>query len=428
MNQKPTYNDLLKKVKEFEKKNFELKKIKTALKKSEERFNAYFEENTSGKYISKPNGCLIACNKEYERIFGFKNTKEALNTPLKSISIDPKERDFFFNSLMQDKQILKHRPRMKKRNGTSIHIIENAVGVFDDNDNLEQVRGFLQDISEQEILKSQLLQAQKMEAIGTLAGGIAHDFNNILSGLLGYSQLAKLEIEKPEKAKKWIDQIIKSAQRASSLVKQILTFSRQTEYKRQHLKVSALLKETLKLLRSTIPANIEIIENIYSNAHVMADSTQIHQVIMNLCTNAYHAMSGTGGQLTIELEKVHCSDINHNTNLKLGVEYYLKMVVSDTGHGIEDKIKNKIFNPYFTTKDTGKGTGLGLAVVDGIVKNHDGFIKCFSEVDKGSIFEVFWPISEEPFAGKNSNRSDVGLNMGSEQIMIVDDEEDICSL
>ncbi len=425
MSHQPAYNDLLKRVRELEKKSIECEKVKKALRKSEERFNAYFEENTSGKYISTPQGTLVACNKEYERIFGFRSTEEAINTPIKSISFDPEEREIFFSSLKKERQIFQHRPKMKKRDGSPVYVIENVIGVFDDNENLEQVRGFIQDVTEQKTLKLQLLQAQKMEAIGTLAGGIAHDFNNILSSLFGYAQLAKLQIGNPEKAGRSIDQIIKSAHRASGLVQQILTFSRQTEYKKETIKVSSLLKETLKLLRSSIPSNIEIIENINSNAHVMADSTQIHQVIMNLCTNSYHAMSETGGRLTVGLERVFCTDVKQDPNLEPGSGDYIKFVVSDTGHGIEEQIKNRIFDPYFTTKDIGKGTGLGLAVVDGIVKNHGGHIRCFSEINKGSTFEVFWPIIEKPYSGGIFEQVDAGGDMGKEHIMLVDDEVDI---
>ncbi len=425
MSKEPKYKALLKRVHKLEKENFDFEKIKQALGKSEKRYLDYFKENISGKYISNPDGCLIDCNQEYERIFGFNNTLEALATPLQAISIDPNERQRLFNMLKEKKQITHYRPKLKKIDGTPIHLIGNFSGVFDENGNLDQVRGFLLDITEQKNLQGQLLQAQKMEAIGTLAGGIAHDFNNILSSIFGYSQLAKLQIAEPEKAEKNIDQIIKGAQRASTLVQQILTFSRQSEYEKKSFKVSALLRETIKLLRASIPANIEIIENIMSNAAVMADSTQIHQVIMNLCTNAYHAMSKTGGTLTIELKEIESSEIDSTADIKIQSGKYLKLSVSDTGHGIDEKISGKIFDPYFTTKGNSKGTGLGLAVVDGIVKKHKGFIKFFSRIGQGTVFEIFWPISEQNYYDTISEKSDAGLYMGSEQIMLVDDEIDI---
>ncbi len=394
MSQKPTYKNLQKRVRELEKKNLKFKEIKNALRKSEERYQEDFEENTSGKYIAKPDWQLIACNKEYERIFGFNSRKEALATPFSTISIDQKERGNLLNTIKKEKRILHYRPKLKKIDGTPVHLIENSSAVFDEDGNIDHLRGFLLDITEQKNLQDQLFQAQKMEAIGTLTGGIAHDFNNILSSIFGYSQLAKMQIDHPEKAEDNIDQIIKGAQRASTLIQQILTFGRQSEYKKISFKVSTLLKETLKLLRSSIPTNIEINENIISNAAVMADSTEIHQIIMNLCTNAYHAMSKAGGILTIKLQEIDFLGIENPNDMNQPSEKYLKLLVRDTGHGIDEKILGKVFKPYFTTKETGKGTGLGLSVVNNLVKNQNGFIKCYSKVGHGTTFEVFWPISE----------------------------------
>lgn len=403
-----------------------IENLTRALKKYKTLYQDYFEENISGKYISTPDWRLIACNKEYERIFGFNSTKEAFETNLRDISIHPEERDNIIDMLKNEKRIIHYRPKLKKLNGPPIHLIENASGVFDKKGNLDHVRGFFLDITEQIHLQSQLLQAQKMEAIGTLAGGIAHDFNNILSSIFGYVQLAKLQINEPDKAEECIDQIFCGAHRASTLVQQILSFSRQSEYARRSFKVSSLLKESLKLLRSSIPANIIIKENIVSNAMILADSTQVHQVIMNLCTNAYHAMSDTGGTLTVELYEVRFSEIENAANVDRPCEKYLKLKVSDTGHGIDEKTLLKIFDPYFTTKDIGKGTGLGLAVVDGIVKNHDGFIQPFSKVGSGTSFEIFWPVQEQTSANiipYKKNGTD--LFAGHEKIMLVDDETDI---
>ncbi len=425
MTLKPTYKELEKRIQEFDKKNSNNKKIKKALKESEERYREYFEENISGKYISSPEGRLIDCNNEFERIFGFNTKQEALDTPISDIIIDLEERGNFLNLLKKEKQIIHYRPKFKKIDGTPVHLIENSSGIFDKEGKLDHIRGFLLDVTEQKKLQDQLFQSQKMEAIGTLAGGIAHDFNNILSSIFGYAQLAKLQIAEPEKAEKSIDQLLNGAQRAAALIQQILTFSRQSEYKTRPFKVSALIKEVLKLLRSSIPTNIEINENIFSDATIMADSTQIHQVIMNLCTNAYHAMRDTGGTLTIDLNEVNFSDFKNTPDLIIQSGNYLKLSVRDTGHGIDEKILKQIFDPYFTTKEIGKGTGLGLAVVDGIVKNHNGFIKSYSKVGHGSMFEIFWPICEQKVSDSISQKNKADLVIGKEQIMLVDDEMDI---
>ncbi|WP_300459596.1 response regulator [Desulfobacula sp.] len=403
----------------------ELKKTEAELRKSEERYREYFEETISGTYISTPEGRLIACNQEYKRIFGFDSTQQALDTPIRDLSENPAERVHFLNLLKKNRRVKGYEPNLKTVHGVPIHLFENASGVFDEAGNLKHIRGFLLDITEQKKLETQLQQTQKLESIGTLAGGIAHDFNNILSAIIGYSQLAEIHINDPEKATEYLSQVFKGAQRASALVQQILTFSRQSEYNKQPVTIFFLLKEALKLLRSSIPSTIEIREDLISKAIVMADPTQIHQVIMNLCTNAYHAMSDTGGVLTVSLHEVKISEQESIPDLNRFPGRYLILEVRDTGHGMDKETQDKIFDPYFTTKEVGKGTGLGLAVVNGIVKNHNGFIKLSSETGCGSTFQVFWPIIEQVEPLVLHDKMKTKLFTGTEQIMLVDDETDI---
>ncbi|WP_319574298.1 cache domain-containing protein [uncultured Desulfobacter sp.] len=279
------------------------------------------------------------------------------------------------------------------------------------------------DITDFKTMETQLHQAQKMEAIGTLSGGIAHDFNNILSGIFGFSQLAKTHIDNPEKAKKDIDQIITGAQRATELVQQILAFSRQSESLKYPLEASVVIKEALKLLRSTIPSTITIKENIISKAKILAVPTQIHQIIMNLCTNAYHSMTENGGCIFVSLKEVVFSQKDCAYELNLVPGNYLELKVSDTGHGMESKILKKIFDPYFTTKESGKGTGLGLAVVFGIVKESKGHITVQSKPGQGSTFHVYLPIVDGPLANHTPERKEKAPLSGREMIMVVDDEE-----
>ncbi len=401
------------------------KQVEKKLLKSEGQYRAYFEGIFSGTYISSPEGKLIACNREYKKIFGFESTQHALETPIQDLLVNPKERFTFLNLLKKEKQVTGYEPNLKKIDGTPLHLIENSSGVFDKKGNLTQIRGFLLDITEQKKLESQLMQAQKMEAIGTLAGGIAHDFNNILAGIFGYAQLAEIHINQPEKSKKYIDQLVRSGQRAAELIRQILTFSRQSEFKKRPLSVYALLKEALKLIRSSIPSNIKINENISSKAMIIADPTQIHQVIMNLCTNAYQSMGDEGGILTVSLQEIEITSHQSFPNLNILSGKYIQLEVIDTGHGINEKHMEKIFDPYFTTKETGKGTGLGLAVVDGIVKKQNGFIKVFSKIGHGSRFQVFWPIIKQNPPPADFIEKKIELFTGTEKIMIVDDEPDI---
>lgn len=275
-------------------------------------------------------------------------------------------------------------------------------------------------------LAVQLEKSQKMEAIGTLAGGIAHDFNNILSSIFGYSQLAQMTIHTPEKAKKYISQIVKGAQRAAGLIQQILTFSRQTEVKKHPLKIHLIIKEALKLIRSSIPTTIDIKIDIQSNSMVMADPTQMHQVIMNLCTNAYHSMLETGGILSVRLQEVGIGQLMDQPVDLPGPSPYLKIEVKDTGHGMDKHTLGKAFDPYFTTKEVGRGTGFGLALVHAIIEEHEGKIHVDSQLGIGSHFIIYLPVVEKKSAGTQQLPSPIGEPVGgSETIMVVDDEEDI---
>jgi len=280
--------------------------------------------------------------------------------------------------------------------------------------------------SERRHLAVQLEKSQRMEAIGTLAGGIAHDFNNILSSIFGYTQLAEMTIDTPEKTKRYLSQIVKGAQRAAGLVQQILTFSRQTEFKKQPLKIHLVIKEALKLLRSSIPTTIDIQLKIESKAMVMADPTQIHQLIMNLCTNAYHSMLETGGILIVKLLDIDPSEYQDQPVELSASCGYLRLQVKDTGHGMDQNTLKKAFDPYFTTKEVGRGTGFGLALVHAIVEEHSGIIHVESKPDVGSNFLIYLPVVErESSENKKINETIGEPTGGSETIMVVDDEEDI---
>ncbi|THB79600.1 MAG: PAS domain S-box protein [Desulfobacteraceae bacterium] len=283
----------------------------------------------------------------------------------------------------------------------------------------------LRDVTEQNKVLSQLQKAQKLEAIGTLAGGIAHDFNNILSGIFGYSQLAEMHLNTPQKARKDIEQIQKAGQKAADLIQQILAISRKSEPKKDPLLIHVIINEAVKLLRATIPTTIEINEDLQSQACVLADATKIHQVIMNLGTNAYHAMMENGGVLSVSLKEFCLSNKEDIPDLGLKPGRYLRLEVSDTGCGMDSKTVKKIFDPYFTTKEHGKGTGLGLAVAYGIIEEHKGTIKVFSEPDQGTTFQVYLPIIEKKGMDNFINVKDDQPLTGSENILLIDDDETV---
>lgn len=317
----------------------------------------------------------------------------------------------------------------KKKDG-SLFEEEATISPVKNNDG--QITNFVavkRDVSREVSLEKQLRQAVKMEAIGTLAGGIAHDFNNILAAILGYSEMAREQLPAEGQAAKDLVQVIKAGNRAKALVKQILAFSRQGELDFSSLEIQTIIKEALKMLRSSLPTTLQIKEHIDGSCRpVFADPTQIHQVVMNLCTNAKHAMLESGGTLTVSLVEV---EINNSGKLRNCVPLvpgkYLDLMISDTGCGMDERTQSKIFDPFFTTKELGKGTGLGLSVVHGIIKQHHGDITVESALGQGTVFHVYLPLISKPLA----EEPDISLSdtpHGNERIMVVDDERDVLDL
>ena len=283
------------------------------------------------------------------------------------------------------------------------------------------VIGFFVDVSEQMQLRSHLNQSQKIEALGSLAGGIAHDFNNILFAITGFAELALDASKSNPKARRFLDQLLGASERAADLIRHILTFSREAESQKKPMWITPILKESLNFLRASIPASIEIRRNIDPDGGLVnGDATQIHQVIMNLITNAAHSMRDRGGILEVDLEDVELSAESSELKPGMAPGVYQRLRVSDSGHGIPPEILDRIFDPYFTTKQVGEGTGLGLSVVDGIIRGHEGHINVKSTVGKGSVFEVYLPViteKEEPAV----NQLETGPLVKG-RILMVDDE------
>jgi len=324
--------------------------------------------------------------------------------------------------------------RLRKANGEYGWILDSGNPRYDSGGNFDGYIGYCYDITdrkhaeeEKRILNSQLQQAQKLEAIGTLAGGIAHDFNNILGAIVGYAEMVRDDLPRGSRGIHDIDQVLKASYRAKDLVKQILAFSRQGEYQKIPIQPSAILKEAIALLRPSLPMTITIKQDIDPDTGmVLADPTQIHQVVMNICTNAFQSMEVNGGKLTISLKKKNLSQSDLATEPDLQPGMYVQLSIRDTGEGIPQDIREKIFDPFFTTKDVGKGTGLGLSTVYSIVKSCNGSIVCDSQLGKGTEFRILLPALEGHAVQENGS-TDL-TPRGKEHILFIDDEEMLIEL
>jgi PAS domain S-box-containing protein len=404
----------------------ERKEAEEALKESKEKYRLLVDHAHDGIFIAQ-GGLIKFQNPKAQEILGC-SAHELPETPFNEL-VHPEDR-----RLLPRRQESRYKGedipstysvRITKKPGEELWVQINGVDIKWEGE--PATLNFVRDITFEKRLEAQLLQAQKMEAIGTLAGGIAHDFNNILSSVIGYTELAIEEVSKGGLLHSNLQEVLKAGRRARDLVRQILAFSRQSDQELKPLEISPIIKETLKLLRASLPSTIDIKQHIGANlGTVMTDPTHVNQILMNLCTNAAHAMGENGGILDVSLEKV-------GNGTDVGVRFaglspgpYLKLAVSDNGHGMAPEVKERIFDPYFTTKEKGEGTGLGLAMVHGIVKSHGGTITVYSEPDMGSTFHVYLPIMETETDQETGSEETVPT--GSERILFVDDEQPIADI
>jgi two-component system, cell cycle sensor histidine kinase and response regulator CckA len=407
----------------------ERKRAEAAVRESEERYRRFFDGDLSGSFIVTPEGRILACNPAFANIFGFSSVEEALKADFLSLRLDPQDQEHFL-ALLQERKALKHYLTEYRRvDGQIITTIENAIGAFDENGNLVEIRGFVVDNTEQKKLEDQLRHSQKMEAIGTLAGGIAHDFNNILTAVLGNAEMGLIRVSEENDVRRNFAEILKATKRAKDLVRQILTFSRQERPEPKPLQIGAVIEEVLRLLRATLPSTIEIHSNIEPNAGiVLADPIQIHQLLMNLCTNAAYAMQKDGGGMEVSLGHV---DVGNNKDLnELGLKpgRYVELMVRDTGCGMDQDLVKRIFDPFFTTKPLGEGSGMGLAVVHGIVRSLDGGLRVETELGTGSTFRVFLPKIADNLLQEADAVEPVAEDNNHGRILLVDDEESLLSI
>jgi PAS domain S-box-containing protein len=391
-----------------------------------------FDKASVGIFRSGADARILNVNEQACKSLGY--TREEL-CQLSLYDIDPALSQEQFKELRQkrvEESVVEFESSHRAKNGYvfPVHISSNLLEYQGEQFSIS----FVRDISEEKnnekqkaIMEAHLQQAQRMEALGTLAGGVAHDFNNILTAIIGYTDLTKLASQENPQIQAYLSQLQSASLRAKNLVKQILSFSKQGNLEKRPIDISQVLNEALDLFKGSIPASIELYQHIKADlGTVIANETQIHQVIMNLCTNACHAMGKEGGRLEIDLVPVSITDSDaiHYPDLTPG--QYLKLVVIDTGHGISADDLANIFEPYFTTKPMGEGTGLGLSTVHGIVKDHGGDIKVYSEVNVGTTFQIFLPLVDSETEPSLLSESD--LLRGTETILYVDDEKYLIDL
>jgi PAS domain S-box-containing protein len=407
------------------------KKAEESLIVSEEKFRKAVFTNPDSIVISRlADGAFVLVNQSFLELSGYTEKEVIGNTSLDiNLWENSEDKEKIFKKLSVEGSVKNFEARFRKKNG------EVGSGLFSasiiDLEGLPHVLTITRDLTdrnqareERDKLEAQLQQSQKMEAIGTLAGGIAHDFNNILTAILGYTEIAISDLPQGSDTRSNLEEVFKASLRAIDLVKQILMFSRQSETQLFPIRMHLIIKEALKLLRASLPSTIEINQNIRALGTVLADLTQIHQIMMNLCTNASHAMSENGGELSVSLIQVNVPD-DKTAPKELPPGPYLKLTVSDTGCGMTPEVINRIFDPYYTTKGIDKGTGLGLAVVHGIVQSHGGRIAVESEPGKGTSFHIYLPEIINSEKDKETSQAVAPDATGTERILFVDDEETI---
>jgi PAS domain S-box-containing protein len=405
----------------------------TERKKADEeliRLATAIEQSAEAVFITDPKWIIRYVNPAFEHLSGYRKN-EIIGKHTSLLKSDAHDAAFYrrIRETLQAGKVWSGRITSRKKDGSVFESEATDSPVRDATGNIINYVGVSRDITVEMRLEKELRQAQKMEAIGTLAGGIAHDFNNILSIIIGFTEMAKVKLPESDPISENLQRVLDAGGRATDLVKQILTFSRWKEQEKRPVQIASFVKEALKLMRPLIPSTIEIRREILvapEQTIVLMDPTEIHQVLMNLCTNASHAMREKGGILSVRVKELEADHVLVSRHLDLEIGSYICLSVSDTGIGMDAAIMERIFDPYFTTKELGVGTGLGLPVVQGIVKGHNGAISVYSEPGNGTTFNVYLPRIEG--GGFTSATKREVFPPGSERILFLDDEKQMAEL
>ena len=378
-----------------------------------------FSESTVPTIIEDLNGIVLDANDEAIAAYGW-SREELAGNPIKQIVPEDRhgQADELLKRCRAGETVRNVDGVRQHRNGRRIPVLLTLSMLTDAQGTPKGIATIAQDMTDIKKLEDELIQSKKMEAIGKLAGGIAHDFNNILAAIIGFTELSLNDVPKSSSLKENLQEVYSAGMRAKELVKQILAFARQSEEKKSPIQLSSVVQEVMSLIRSSLPATIEIRKNIKSESFVLGNATQIHQVLMNLCTNAAYAMEEAGGILEVSLKELMIEKEDTTTGIRQGE--YAEIKVSDTGTGIAPEVIGSIFEPYYTTKGPGEGTGMGLAMTRGVIETYGGKIAVDSQLGKGATFSIYLPITKErPVQGEDVL---VQLPTGKERILLVEDE------
>jgi PAS domain S-box-containing protein len=411
---------------------FERKNTEELLRQSEEQYRNLFEKSSDVVFISTPEGRFIDINPAGIKLFGFSSKEEVLNINIADdLYADPDERERFRTIIDRDGQIKEFEFKLKTKDGNEIIAIETTTVLCDDSGNVVAYQGIIRDITKKRKLENQLFQSQKMDSIGMLAGGIAHDFNNILTALRGYTDMALMKISQDAPEENEIKGISRGIERAEDLTRQLLAFGRKQIIESKVIDINQVILNLEKMLARLIGEDINLKTILAEDiGQVKADPGQIEQILVNLIINARDAINQkdshtTDKKITIETKQVYLDFgyvVNHP---EVMVGDYFMIAVSDTGCGMDDNQISKIYEPFYTTKSPGKGTGLGLSTVYGIVKQNQGNIYVYSEINKGSTFKIYWPMTEQELVSDYAEVREEALIYGEESILFVEDDEEV---
>jgi PAS domain S-box-containing protein len=413
----------------------ERRRAEEDLRQSEQKYRDIFDFATVGIYQSRDDGSLITVNAPLARMLGYDSPEDLMKSNLDDIYMDPAERQEWISRHEPGEKGHRRELRWKRKDGRPIWLELNARTVRNADGSTRYIEGFVHDITdrreseeEKRRLLEQLVQSQKMEAVGQLAGGIAHDFNNLLTAITGYSELLLGELPPEDLRRSHAEEIRKAGERAAALTQQLLAFSRRQVLEPKILDVNTVVSDIERMLRRLIGEHIELKTRKEADLwRVRADPGQIEQAILNLVINARDAMPN-GGTLAIETNNTRLDESFAASHVPTQPGEYVEVAVTDTGSGISDEVMARLFEPFFTTKEVGKGTGLGLSTTYGIVKQSGGYLWCESEVGLGTTFRVYLPRVDEPVTHPAPRLTPPPTHPGDETVLLVEDEPEVRSL